>query len=244
MRALFLWIPLALSLANFVPVTKFHWILEANRELFFIYLLHHVAALAILILHKPKLYKLISIIFTLLICSYCSVFSLPRLDLGEESDVLITLNEPTSEDLDGIKISPETAFKELVDLDPGGMVRIGKITIKDRSIVLVVVNIKTPWSKFDIYQRKVLLRRLGSIFRHPPEEVAGSVLMLGNFGAGPFIWDYQQFWREDDFEMIPLNLTSGLGLPSSAHWFLARRGAGDLLVKKEGQNFRIMVSKD
>jgi hypothetical protein len=242
--ALLFWIPLALSLSNFVPVTKFHWIFEANRELFFFYLLHHLVAIGLLISRKYKHYKITSMLLALPVSSYLSVVSLPLFDSGEVSDVVITLSEPTEADPDGIQISPIDKFVELPDLDPGNMVRIGKVTVNSKSVVLVVVNIKTPWSKFNIFERKVLLRRIGSIFRHPPHEDSGPALLVGNFGAGPLSWDFQQFWREDDFEMIPLSLDSGLGLPSLSHWFLARRGVADLLVKKEGQTLRISILKD
>ncbi len=268
-KIVFLWLPLIGSLANFVPLTKYHWIFEFNREFFFFYLCHHLLSLLFLWGRWGK-NKIPSLLALLLGALYIYSIKLPPLFPGlfKAEGTQISLQsipaglqvkprEPqydyeidlvangAGKERGNIHIQGKRNFIELSELDPGVGIRVGQIRTAAGDITLAIVNIDVPWSKKGIFDRKVLLRRLNSIFRHPYLKTQGpkivkkkarlnfasnQIIIVGNFGAASFTWDIQQFWQEDNFEVTPLRWSAALGLPGSSRLFLASRGVKGLVI--------------
>ncbi len=250
MAAVLLWLPLFGSLANFVPLTKYHWLFEFNREIFFLYFIHHLLAIVYLA-REWRSKKLSLTVFLFLLGIYSFALRVPQFSAltGRGTQLNFSVLDPKDlKNSNALRYEFEAAigdggghgadgpneeliyfngtgsFKELNDFNPGAGVRLFKILTSAGPVTLVILNISTPHDKHRIYDRKVILRRINSLFRHPPTELMGPVLIIGNFGAGPLTWDFQQFWQEDNFKLIPLDWSSGLGLPSSEHIYFAYRG--------------------
>ena len=261
MAALLLWLPLLGSLANFIPLTKYHWLFEFNREIFFIYLVHHLIAI-IWLFRGWRSKKLPLFFLVLLLGTYSFAVRLPQFtelagkgtqvyfsalkpgQLFQSSssryDFEIAIGEGALEDSnDQIYLAGAGTFLELSDYKPGVGVRLFKIDTSVGPVTVVVLNIATPHDKHRIYDRKVILRRINSLFRHPPAELVGPVVIVGNFGAGPLTWDFQQFWQEDNFKMFPLDWSAGLGLPSSEHLYFASRGIKGIRLAQAAEGVTI-----
>jgi hypothetical protein len=273
LKTIIIWLPLLASLANYVPLTKYHWVFELNREFFFFYLCHHV--LVLLFLWGRWRSKWVASLLALSL-TFCYGFTLrlpplfPELFKAEgtqlalrvfpSNDKDIAQTKPTKDHYDyeiglvfggegsnrgNIFIEGQREFTELPNLDPGIGVRVGRIRTVAGDITLAIVNIDVPLNKKGIYERKVMLRRINSVFRHPFLKSDGPriirkkarlnfdkepILLLGNFGASPFTWDVQQFWHEDNFEVTPLRWSAALGIPGKPRLFLANRGVKGIVI--------------
>jgi len=96
----------------------------------------------------------------------------------------------------GIGIYSRLPIVELTEGDPGKGVVMA--SVKDPSfkdLVLVLIDTPSGWNEDDIYDRKVLLKRLASYFRQRED----NVILFGNFATTPFTWDYKQFQSEGVF---------------------------------------------
>lgn len=260
-----LWLPLLGSLANFLPLTKYHWVFEFNREIFFFYLIHHLFAVVYL-LKTWRSNRLVLSIFFVLILIYSFAIRVPDFtkSVGAGTQIHFSVFDSTqlqkpalprmhfeigigngdkSQDGPQIYFQGIGNFLELSDYNPGEGARIFKIETTAGPLTLVALNISTPYDKHSIYDRKVILRRINSLFRHPAAELLGPVIIVGNFGAGPLTWDFQQFWQEDNFKMIPLDWGSGLGLPSPQHLYFAYRGIRGINLVPEHGGILIEVPK-
>lgn len=109
-------------------------------------------------------------------------------------------------------------------IDPGEGVLIVSVAAESSSgLYLVFVDLPDEWSKDQIFQRKILLRRLASYFRQNKH----NVIIFGNFSTTPFTWDYQQFQKQGDFT----DAAYGFGYRSTTkeHGFLGWFGLDHVL---------------
>ncbi len=283
LKTLIIWLPLLASLANYVPLTKYHWVFELNREFFFFYLCHHVLVLLFLWGRWRSRWLASILALSLTIC-YGFTLRLPPLfpELFKAEGTQLTLRVVSSSEIEAankkdakpkydyeigllvggkdknrgkILIEGQREFSELPNLDPGVGVRVGRIRTAAGDITLAIVNIDVPLNKKGIYERKVMLRRINSVFRHPFLKSNGPrivrkkarlnfgkapILLIGNFGASPFTWDVQQFWHEDNFEVTPLRWSAALGIPGKPRLFLANRGIKGIVI--DSLKDRVIVS--
>jgi len=236
-RIFFVYLPLLCSLATSSPLTKMHLLLELNREYSSYYLVHHFIVLALLVyLPVEKALKgALAFVCAILIAKYSMQMEWDALLIKSkdshanlEITLLYSQKELTSckdhfaESRTGnmiyvssdAKIQTTLPFREVQEFESNASARVYEVTLNpEKKFTFAAVNTDFPWDSDNIYLRKVILKRLASLFRHD----LTPVIIAGDIGTGPFSWDYRQFKEEGSFALYPLTKAFALGFSLAGH---------------------------